>query len=347
MTGFSNDVYSSNMRPYSAAAASYGMSKRPPDAYGEGASVDPASAKAASGKAASGANAAASNNAASASGANSASASGRVTKGLGKTVGNVSLSEEGAAYYKKLKEKFKGMNFVLVSEDMKDQVQANAAAYGSANGMTVLVDVDKIEKMAADKDYREKYEGIIGQASNNLKQLSAGLTANSGSGGNNGVVGFGATINDDGTASYFAVIDKSLAAQSKRIEEKQEAKRAEKKEAAKEAAEARAEERLERKRAGAHGEEHGRGRISDEERHGKDKASDGVGRHKAPALRDEDADEQVKPRNMGKNENLVSVSANSVEELLQKIGDTVQNIRMDSVRTPEEMSLGGSIDFRG
>ncbi len=334
MTGFSNDVYSSNMRPYSAAAASYGMSKKPPDAYGAGNSADPVSGKAASG---SGANAAAgANSASSASGANSASSSGRVTKGLGKTVGNVSLSEEGAAYYKKLKEKFKGMNFVLVSEDMKEQVKANAAAYGSANGMTVLVDVDKIEKMAADKEYREKYEGIIGQASNNLKQLSAGLASNSGSGGNNGVVGFGAQINDDGTASYFAVIDKSLAAQAKRIEEKQEEKRAEKKEAAKDAAKAKAEERLEKKRAGAHDEEHGRGRISD-----------GEGHHRSSAVQDEEADEQVKPRNMGKNENLVSVSAGSVEELLQKIGDTVQNIRMDSIRTPQEMSLGGSIDFRG
>lgn len=237
----------------------------------------------------------------------------RVTKGLGKTVGDVSLSEEGAAYYKKLKEKFGNMNFVLVSADMKEQVKANAGSYASQNGTTVLIDVDKIEKMATDKEFRAQYEGIISQASANLSQLSAGLSQ---SGNANGVVGYGATINDNGTASYFAVVDKSLAAQSERIAEK----RAEKKEEAKK--EAKAEAKKEEQE-----------RILDRIEARRSDEKHRAGKADAPAA--------------GRPEDQITITADSIDELLYKIGNTVQDIKMNSVRTPAEQALGGHIDFRG
>lgn len=50
-------------------------------------------------------------------------------------------------------------------------------------------------------------------------------------------------VNDGGLTSFFAVVDKSLAAQKKRIAKNAEKKKAEKKKAAKDAAEKRAEAR--------------------------------------------------------------------------------------------------------
>ena len=45
--------------------------------------------------------------------------------GYGTVVGNVELSDKAKAYYDKLKNKFHGMDFILVSKDMKSQVEAN------------------------------------------------------------------------------------------------------------------------------------------------------------------------------------------------------------------------------
>ncbi len=56
------------------------------------------------------------------------------------------------------------MNFILVSEDQKENAKANAAGYANSNNMVVLIDEDKIERMASDENYRKQYEGIIANA---------------------------------------------------------------------------------------------------------------------------------------------------------------------------------------
>ena len=91
----------------------------------------------------------------------------------------------------------------------------------------VLIDEDKIEKMAEDEKYRSQYEGLISNAAANLNRMQSGLSQNS------GVTSYGIKINDNGTASYFAVIDKSLVAQKERIAKNAEKKAEEKKAAAK------------------------------------------------------------------------------------------------------------------
>ena len=53
------------------------------------------------------------------------------------------------------------MNFILVSEDQKENAKANAAGYANSNNMVVLIDEDKIERMASDENYRKQYEGIL------------------------------------------------------------------------------------------------------------------------------------------------------------------------------------------
>ena len=143
----------------------------------------------------------------------------------GKTVGEPKLSDKAAKYYEDLKKKYSGMEFILVSRDQK------AASYANPAKMVVLIDEDKIERMATDESYRKQYEGIIANAASGMSQLSKSLS------GNSSVKGYGMKVNGNGTASFFAVIDKSLAAQRKRIEkkaqEKKEAKKAEEKRAKK------------------------------------------------------------------------------------------------------------------
>ena len=124
------------------------------------------------------------------------------------------------------------MNFILVSEDQKAYAKAQASNYANANNMVVLIDEDKIERMAEDENYRKQYEGIIANAASGLSQLGQSIAA---TGAN--VKGYGMQVNDGGTASFFAVLKKSGAAQKERIakkaEQKKEAKKAEAKKAKK------------------------------------------------------------------------------------------------------------------
>lgn len=138
----------------------------------------------------------------------------------GRTVGKPELSEKAAKYYEQLKAKFGNMEFVLVSKDMKEQAEANAASYANSSKTVVLIDEEKIERMAEDEKYRSQYESLISSAAANLNQIKTGLSQG------NGVTSYGIKINDNGTASYFAVIDKSLAAQKERIEKNAEKKKA-------------------------------------------------------------------------------------------------------------------------
>ena len=164
----------------------------------------------------------------------SAQSTQKKSKVTGKTIGKPELSEKAAKYYEELKKKYSNMDFILVSEDMKEQAKAQAGSYANANSMVVLIDEEKLEKMAEDENYRKKYEGIIGNAASNLSSLKDSMAS---FGGN--VKAYGVQINDNGTASYFAVIDKSLSAQKDRIEkkaaEKKAAQKAEDKKKAKEA----------------------------------------------------------------------------------------------------------------
>lgn len=161
----------------------------------------------------------------------------------GKTIGNPKISEKAAKYYEGLKKKFGNMDFILVSADQKEQAKANAAAYANPNKMVVLIDEEKIEKMAEDEKYRKQIEGVIANSASGLSQLKSQMDA---SGAN--VKGFGMQVDDKGTASYFAVLEKSSAAQKERIEKKAVEKREAKKADAKKAQKKEQQERLEKSR---------------------------------------------------------------------------------------------------
>lgn len=140
-------------------------------------------------------------NAAAASYAESTQKKGKVN---GKTIGEPQLSEKGAKYYEQLKAKYGNYDFILVSKEEKAAAEANAAKYATPNKTVVLIDEEKIEKMATDPEYRKKYENILSGAQAQIDQLKKSLSNTP------GVKGFGINVHDNGATSFFAAVDKML-----------------------------------------------------------------------------------------------------------------------------------------
>lgn len=170
-----------------------------------------------------------------------------VKSGYGTVIGNVELSDKAKDYYGKLKAKFGNMNFILVSEDMKSQVQANAAAYGNADKQVVLINEEKLEMMANDESFRKKYEGIIAMSQVKLQEAKNSLASSGAS-----LKNFGMSVDSNGKATFFATVEK---ANKKAAEKKQAAKKAAKAKEKKRAEEKIKEKKLEEKHAKEKAEE--------------------------------------------------------------------------------------------
>lgn len=211
----------------------------------------------------------------------------------GRTIGTPKLTEKAAKYYEELKQKYSNMDFILVSSDMKEAAKAQAASFNNPYKMVVLIDDEKIERMAEDEDFRRQYEGILSSAASGAQQLQSTI------GNKQGVRAYGFQINDGGTMSFFAVVDKSLQAQKERIAQKAAEKKEAQKMADRKAEKKERQEKLEQSRA--------------------DRAG---------------------------SKDTVTVTASSVEELLQKIDDVIYASMSDHVLTDEEKQIGQSFDFR-
>ena len=228
----------------------------------------------------------------------------------GQTIGNPKLSEKASKYYDELKKKYSNMNFILVSEDMKEQAKANAAGYANANKMIVLIDEDKIERMAEDENYRKQYEAIIANAASGMSQLGSSIAATGAS-----VKGYGMQVNDNGTATYFAVLEKSSAAQKERIEKKAAKKKAEEKAKDKKAQKEAEKERIKKSHDKAE-------KISDKE------------------VDIEDADGKINSAS-----DTVIITASSIEELLSKIQNESQKYLSDNILSEKERNVGQGFDY--
>jgi hypothetical protein len=256
----------------------------------------------------------------------------KASEKYGKTVGDPTLSEAGAKYYEELKSKFSDMEFVLVSQDKVDQAETLAAQFANPNKTIVLIDEDKVEKMAEDKDYRAKYEGIIQNSGAKLDELAASLEK-SGLSGN--VLGYGMQVKDDGTTSYFAVLKDSSKAQKARIEKKA----AESKEA-KKVADKKAEKNRQKKRA----EEAREDRAKEAEK-------------AAEALAEGKTDSSVNSAKFGRgvtdidklkgnNQNLRVIEADSIEALTQKVSEAVISSMSDNILSEQERTVGQNLDIK-
>lgn len=221
----------------------------------------------------------------------------------GRKIGEPKLSDKALKYYEQLKKKYSNMDFILVSPDRMDEAERNKGTYTSDKELIVLIDADKIERMATDENYRKKYEAILSGATAQVEQMKSSLGANA-----SRVSAFGMTFDDHGNASFFAVVDKSLALQRERIAEQKEEKAEEKKLAAKKAAEKAAEEKA-------------------AEKTGSKQTETEVSADKA-----ESSDK-------------VTVTAKSWEELLKKIDHVVMADMADQMLTEAELKVGQNFDF--
>lgn len=125
------------------------------------------------------------------------------------TIGKPEISKKTSGYYEQLKEKYKDVEFVLVEDEQIGNAKQLASNVKSDKDMIVLISESELEAMAADEAVRTKNEQLIADGLAQLpgmkEQLEgAGIEVNS----------FGMEFNDDGTVSYFAVLDKCQSASS-------------------------------------------------------------------------------------------------------------------------------------
>ena len=229
------------------------------------------------------------------------------TKVNGRTIGTPELTEKAAKDYEELKKKYGNLDFILVSRDQKEFAKATASKYANAHKMVVLIDEDKIERMAEDEDYRKQYEGIISKGASGLSQLTNKL-ANMGL----SVKSCGINVNDNGAASFFATMDKSFKAQNKtaqqRLAKKKAAKKAEEKKAAKKAEQQKQQEKLE------------------------------AGREERRVIREEylEGDSDY--------EDEVTFTADSIEDLIAQI-ESADNLYRRDILSNRERQVGRGFDF--
>ena len=226
----------------------------------------------------------------------------------GMTIGDVQLSDKAKDYYNSLKSKYHNMEFIAVSKDMKAQVQQNAASYGNANKMVVLIDEEKLERMATDESYRKKYEGIIAMAQTKMSEAKMGLASSGAS-----VKNFGMSVDSNGKESFFATVNKSSDLQKKRTEKKAAEKKAHKLQEKKKAEKKAQEERIQK------------------------------ARDKKAEKEDTDKDDS----RIKDDEEYVTFEADSMDELLSKVQTYSYNNASGKVMTQAEQMVGTKIDFRG
>ena len=221
-----------------------------------------------------------------------------MTKNVKNTIGNPTLSKDASNYYETLKEKHSDVEFVLVSEDQKTTAKETATNINSNKSMIVLISEDEVEQMASDETVQNKNEQIITDAKAQMPSLMEQLKES----GTN-VKSFGMEFDDNGNATYFAVLDNSRHTQKERIENTLAEKRAEKKADTKEAEEKAKESKKE------------------------------ISIH-----------QPNKPRSNSK-ENLTTVTASSMDALIQKIQTNAYASRADYVMTAQEKMIGQGFDF--
>ncbi len=250
----------------------------------------------------------------------------------GSTIGNVQLSDKAKDYYSQLKSKFHNMDFIAVSKDMKSQVAQNAASYGNANKMVVLIDEEKLERMATDESFRKKYEGIIAMSQSRMAEAKNSLSSSGAS-----VKNFGMSVDSNGKESFFATVERSQDMQKKRLEKKAAAKKADK---AKERKRTERQEREERIR---------KLRDKKAERSGKeDRSEDNEDIERFDkAGRDGSYLQGRKETSVEDEKEYITFEADTMDELVDKVSTYTYNNASARVMTDAERMMGTQVDFKG
>lgn len=157
------------------------------------------------------------------------------------------LSDEAKDYLATLKEKFGDIDF-FVADCATDEEMGRYFAMGTKK-YSCVISSSLIEQMATDEAAREKYEGIIANAGEQIEEMKAEAAEELGEEAAEQIEYVGFTVDDNGVVEYFARLKEnndSYYAKLKehRAEAKEAEKKAEEKRNEKKAEERRWEERL-------------------------------------------------------------------------------------------------------
>lgn len=115
------------------------------------------------------------------------------------------LSDKAKALLSELREKYKGYDFMIGNYETDEQASRMLSG-GKGTLMNVLITPSLLEEMASDESVRTKYENVIAGAADQFASVRANLTQD----GKSVVDKLGATVNADGTMSYFANLVRGL-----------------------------------------------------------------------------------------------------------------------------------------
>lgn len=153
---------------------------------------------------------------------------GRTTAKKAGVSGDVELSADAKKLLKQLKEKYGNMDFFVASYDSDEEAQAYLGR--GTKEYSVLIDPETLEKMASDDDVRKQYEDVLSGAGDKLAQLKEELGEDA-----DQVKSFGISIDNTGSVSYFAELDKISESRQNQVERAKEKRAEDKAKAAKKA----------------------------------------------------------------------------------------------------------------
>lgn len=145
------------------------------------------------------------------------------------TVGETQLSEKAQALLKKLRETYGDMDFFAADFSKGDNAKDILSKAGKE--FSVILTVEELEKMASDEKYEKEYMEKVQGARCMSEQVSKeyGAISVSGDAARTKVNKIGISINEDGTTTFFAELEKASQQQRERIESAREEKLAERK----------------------------------------------------------------------------------------------------------------------
>lgn len=131
------------------------------------------------------------------------------------------LSDNAKKLLEELKKAYGNMDFIIADYETEEE----AAAYLSrgTKEYSVLIEPDVLEQMAADEAVKEKYLGLLNDATNQLTDMKEQLGDKK-----DEVTHLGVSIGEDGTVSYFAQLEKMSEKQRDRIDKAKEDKKEDK-----------------------------------------------------------------------------------------------------------------------
>jgi len=145
---------------------------------------------------------------------------GRKTSASQSNVTQPKLSDKAQDLLEKLKKTYGNMDFMVAGkgDDAKELLSRGTKEF------SVLFSAEELEKMASDKKYEKQYmdkvQGAVRMSEQINKQFGFGPASEKGN-----ITKIGIAFHSDGSASYFASLEKMSASQRDRIEKAKEQKK--------------------------------------------------------------------------------------------------------------------------